>query len=196
MSKVSKGLKSAKKLVQKTIHTTPMKTYIPAGMASPNPPLGPMLGQRGINIVQFCKDFNERTQNIKEGIPLPSKVSINPDRSYSLGIINPPISYFLMQAAGIDRGAMNNAKEIVGKVTVKHVYEIAKIKSQDVIYDCVPLEKICLDVIRSAQTIGIEVVHHLSAEEYAKFLEERREIVEQQVAEIAEKKQLKMLRAV
>ncbi|XP_023241382.1 39S ribosomal protein L11, mitochondrial-like [Centruroides sculpturatus] len=194
MSKTVRGLKSAKKLVQKVIHTTPMKTYIPAGMASPNPPLGPSLGQRGLNIAQFCKEFNEKTQHIKEGIPLPCKISVNPDRSYNLEYINPPISYFLKQAAGIERGAMQPTKETIGKVTVKHVYEIAKIKSKDSIYDCVPLEKICKDVIRSAHTIGIQVVHHLDPKEYGEFLKEKQEFVAEQLREIEEKRQAKLLR--
>ncbi|XP_013782141.1 39S ribosomal protein L11, mitochondrial-like [Limulus polyphemus] len=196
MSKNIKRLKSAKKMVEKVVHGTTLKTYIQAGMAVAGPPLGPQLGQRGINIAHFCKDFNERTKDIKEGIPLPCRITVNPDRSYNLVIHNPPVSYFLKQAAGCERGAMKPSLEFAGKITVKHVYEIAKIKSQDPTYDCVPLQEVCQDIIDSAKSCGIEVVHHLNEEDYEKFLEERKEIVKQQLAELEEKRQAKMLRTV
>ncbi|GBP04134.1 39S ribosomal protein L11, mitochondrial [Eumeta japonica] len=104
-------LKSMKKLAEKIDHSSPLRTYIPAGMAAPGPPLGPMLGQRNINIAPFCKDFNERTANIKPGIPLPTRVKVNADRSYILTIHKPPVTYFLKQAAGVSRGVMQPGKE-------------------------------------------------------------------------------------
>jgi large subunit ribosomal protein L11 len=94
------GAKGAKKVIEKVIHSTPLKLWIQAGLASPGPPLGPQLGQRGINIAQFCKDFNERTKNIKQGIPIPCKLIVKSDRSYDIEMMSPPISYFLHQAAG------------------------------------------------------------------------------------------------
>jgi len=194
MSKTVSRLKSSKKVIEKIIHTTPMKSYIPAGMAIPGPPLGPQLGQRGVNIAAFCKDFNEKTKDIKEGIPIPCKISLNPDRTYTLIMINPPISYYVKQAAGLDRGAMKNGSEVAGIISLKHVYEIAKIKSQDHLYDCVPMQKICADVIHSAFTCGVKVVPRVTEQEIARLQDQRKVVVEQQIAELEEKRQAKLLR--
>lgn len=106
----------------------------------------------------------------------------------------PPLTYFIRQAAGAERGANNPRAEISGKITVKHVYEIAKIKSNDAIYDCVPIEKIFNDVLKAARSCGVKVVHRLDEKEYAEFLEERKEIVKQQLLELEEKRQARMLR--
>lgn len=87
--------------------------------------------QRGINIAAFCKDFNERTKDLKPGIPLPCRVFVNADRTYNLEIHSPPATFLLKQAAGIQRGAMFPGKETTGKITLKHLYEIAQIKLKD-----------------------------------------------------------------
>ncbi|CAG9136313.1 unnamed protein product [Plutella xylostella] len=194
MSKSVARLKSMKKVADKIDHSSKLRTNIPAGMAAAGPPLGPMLGQRNINIAAFCKDFNEKTANIKQGIPLPTRVKVNPDRSYHLEIHQPPASYFLKQAAGVSRGAMTPVKEVAGKITLKHLYEIAVIKSQDPTMDWKPLKEICVMLLGTARTCGIEVVRDLDAKEYGEFLEERKKIVEEQKKQLQEKREAKMLR--
>nr|CAG4642181.1 EOG090X0I63 [Eurycercus lamellatus] len=194
MSKVAKQVKNVVKTAVKVNHGNFLETYIPAGMASAGPPLGPQLGQKNINIPAFCKEFNERTKDYIEGVPLPCRITVNSDRSFDLVINQPPSSFFLKQAAGIQRAAMNPYGEVAGKVTLKHIYEIAKIKQQDASLSTESLENICKQLIACAQTCGIKVVPKLDAKEYSQFLVERKEIVEEQLRELQAKKEARMLR--
>uniref|UniRef100_A0A1B6GVV9 Large ribosomal subunit protein uL11m n=1 Tax=Cuerna arida TaxID=1464854 RepID=A0A1B6GVV9_9HEMI len=194
MAKVAGKMRNLKKVVEKIEHNPKMRTTVPAGKASPNPPFGPMLGQRGLNIAAVVKDFNEKTKDMKPGIPLPTRIYTNPDRSYRMVIHKPTSMYYLMQAAGIQRAAMQPGKEVAGKVTLKHVYEIAKIKMEDPPNALKSMEYMCKQVIKTAHSMGIEVVKTLDPEEYQKFLDERREIVAQQRKELEEKKEAKLLR--
>ncbi|KAL5284499.1 mrpl-11 family protein [Megaselia abdita] len=194
MSKAGAKLKSMRKLVEKITHTTKLKTNIPAGMAMAGPPLGPMLGQRAINIGNFCKDFNEKTKDMKEGVPLPCRISVNSDRTYDLQIHTPPATFFIKQAAGIQRGAMSPGKEISGKITIKHLYEIAVIKMQDPPNALLTLEQMVNMLVGIARTCGVQIVRDLDPNEYKEFLAERKVTVELQRLELQEKREAKMLR--
>ncbi|KAE8743904.1 hypothetical protein FOCC_FOCC009462 [Frankliniella occidentalis] len=194
MSAAKGAAKGFRKAVEKKIFHGPLKTYIPAGMASGSPPLGTQLGARGVNIPAFVKDFNERTKNHKPGIPIPSIVEVKADRSYKLTLQLPPMPYYLFQAAGITRGAMKPSVEVAGKITLKHVYEIANIKSQDIRYQASTLQEVVENVIFYARHCGIAVVKDLDPNEYGQFLEERSKIIEEQRAEIQEKREAKLLR--
>jgi len=177
----------------KVIHGM-LRTNIPAGLANPAPPLGSMLGQRGINIAQFCKEFNEKTSHIKPGIPLPTRATVNPDRSYNLVIHKPPTAYFLKQAAGIQKGAVYGGGEIAGKITLRHLYEIAKIKSEDPTFECVDLKFIVQWMVSTAKACGIQIVRNLDPDEYAEFLKERAVVLERHAQEMKEIRETKVLR--
>eukprot|EP00052_Salpingoeca_macrocollata_P033083 m.7325 g.7325 ORF g.7325 m.7325 type:complete len:146 (-) comp4680_c0_seq1:42-479(-) len=131
--------------------------YIKARSAAAAPPLGPALGQRGINIMQFCKDFNAKTQHIKQGVPIPTTILVKSDRTFTYTTRTPPTSYFLLQAAGLNRGSASPGKEIVGSVNLKQIFEIAKVKHQDDVFKTTSLEKVCRSIIGSARSMGIKV---------------------------------------
>lgn len=134
-----------------------LKFKLPAGKAAPAPPVGPRLGQMGVNIVQFCKDFNAATSQYVEGTPLTTKVTAYSDRSASFKIRSPPTSHLLLKAAGIEKGASAPGTEVVGSVSLKIIYEIAKFKQQDRHLAHLPLESLCKSLIMTAKTCGLEV---------------------------------------
>ncbi|XP_075693483.1 large ribosomal subunit protein uL11m isoform X2 [Rhinoderma darwinii] len=176
MSKASRAVKAVKKVDISGV----IRALVGAGQAAPGPPLGPTLGQRGIPIGQFCKEFNERTKDIIEGVPMRVKIFVNPDRTYEMKIGQPPVSYFLKAAAGIEKGASKSGQEIAGMVTLKQVYEIAVVKSQDeafVLRD-MPLFEVVKSIVGSARSLGIKVIKDVSAEDYGKFLEERQVVLQ------------------
>lgn len=121
-------------------------------------------------------------------------MAVNADRTYELTVHSPPATFLLKQAAGIQRGAMFPGREVAGRITHKHLYEIAQIKLQDPPNALLTLEQMCGMLVGAARTLGIEVVRELRADEYAVFLEERQQIVEQQRKELQEAREAKMLR--
>lgn len=194
MSAAKGAAKGFRKGLEKKIFHGVLRTHIPAGMASGSPPLGTQLGQRGVNIPGFVKDFNERTKNYRPGIPLLTIVQVKLDRSYKMNIQLPPFPYYLFQAAGITRGAMKASQEIAGKITLKHLYEIALIKSQDIAYQASTMQEVVDIAMHYARQSGIAVVKDLDPEEYAGFLQERLKIIEAQKAEIQAVREAKLLR--
>ena len=132
-----------------------MKLQVPAGQANPSPPVGPALGQRGINIMEFCKAFNAKTQDMEPGAPCPTVVTYYQDKSFTMDIKTPPASYYLKKAAKLKSAANNPGRETVGSVTVAQVREIAEAKMKDLNADTV--EAAMLMVEGSARSMGLEV---------------------------------------
>jgi large subunit ribosomal protein L11 len=134
-----------------------IKLQVPAGKANPSPPIGPALGQRGLNIMEFCKAFNAQTQNMEPGMPIPVVISVFADKTFSFVTKTPPNSYFLKKAAGIAKGSQTTGiSAAVGKVTMAQVREIAQTKMVDL--NAHDLEKACQMIIGSARSMGLEVV--------------------------------------
>ena len=131
---------------------------IPAGKAAPTPPVGPALGARGVKSMDFCKEFNARTTHIEPGVPVPTLITVQPDRTFTFITKTPPASYFLKKAAGIEKGTGRPGHEITATISLKHVYEIAKIKSTDEHMKIIPLESIARMIVGSARSLGVQVV--------------------------------------
>jgi large subunit ribosomal protein L11 len=133
-----------------------IKLQVPAGKANPSPPIGPALGQRGLNIMEFCKAFNARTQGMEPGMPIPVTITAYADRSFTFEMKSPPNSYFLMKAAGIEKGSQTPGKGTVGKVTMAQIRDIAGKKMKDL--NAKDLEGACRMIAGSARSMGLEVV--------------------------------------
>ncbi|MBY0292601.1 MAG: 50S ribosomal protein L11 [Alphaproteobacteria bacterium] len=133
-----------------------IKLQIPAGKANPSPPVGPALGQRGLNIMEFCKAFNAQTQNMEPGMPIPVVITAYADRTFSFITKTPPVSYFLKKAAGLAKGSTTPGTGTVGKVTMAQVHEIAQTKMQDL--NANDVDAASQMIIGSARSMGIEVV--------------------------------------
>jgi large subunit ribosomal protein L11 len=134
-----------------------IKLQIPAGKANPSPPVGPALGQRGLNIMQFCKDFNAQTQNMEPGMPVPVVITAYADRTYSFITKTPPNTYFLMKAAKIDKGSQTVGKSApVGQLTMSQLRQIAVEKMKDM--NANDVDGAVRMLMGSARSMGITVV--------------------------------------
>ena len=134
-----------------------IKLQVPAGKANPSPPIGPALGQRGLNIMEFCKAFNAATQNLEPGMPIPVVITAFGDRSFTFVTKSPPNSYFLKKAAGIEKGSQTTGKgSAVGRVTMEQIREIAEKKMQDL--NAKDIDGACRMLVGSARSMGLEVV--------------------------------------
>src|SRR5688572_26741144 len=133
-----------------------VKLQVPAGQANPSPPIGPALGQRGVNIMEFCKQFNAATKSLEQGMPIPVVITVFSDRSFSFVTKTPPASYFIKKAIGLDSGSKTPGLGSVGKVTRQQLEEIAKQKMKDM--NANDLAGAVRQLAGSARSMGIEVV--------------------------------------
>lgn len=134
-----------------------VKLQVPAGAANPSPPIGPALGQRGLNIMEFCKAFNAKTAQMEKGVPIPVIITAYQDRSFTFEMKQPPVSYYLKKAAGLKSASKTPGKGgAAGKVTKAQILEIAQAKLADLNADTV--EAAATMIEGSARSMGIEVV--------------------------------------
>lgn len=132
-----------------------LKLQVPAGQANPSPPIGPALGQRGINIMEFCKAFNAATQKMDQGMPIPTVITIFVDKSFTFITKTPPASYFLKKAAGLKKGGGEVGREVAGSVTRAQVKEIAEQKMVDL--NANDIDQAMKIIEGSARSIGLVV---------------------------------------
>ena len=134
---------------------TYIKLQVPAGDAKPSPPVGPALGQHGVNIMEFCKTFNAETQNLEPGLPIPVVITVYSDKSFTYIKKTPPASFLLRKAAGLEQGSSEPNKDKVGTVNRSQLKEIAKVKMPDLTaYD---MEQAVRIIAGSARSMGIEI---------------------------------------
>jgi len=133
-----------------------LKLNIPAGAANPSPPVGPALGQRGVNIMEFCKAFNAATDSLEKNMPIPVVITVFQDKSFTFTTKTAPVSYFLKKAAGLQKGGSEPGRETAGKVTVAQIREIAEQKMKDL--NAVDMDGAEQMIRGSARAMGLDVV--------------------------------------
>ena len=133
-----------------------IKLQVPAGEAKPTPPIGPALGQHGVNIMEFCKAFNAKTQGLELRMPIPVVITVYSDRSFTFETKTPPNSYFLKKASGLPKGSKTPGKNVAGKVTHRQIREIAEKKMVDL--NANDIEAACRMIEGSARSMGLEIV--------------------------------------
>lgn len=133
------------------------RLVLAAAAAKPSPKIGQALGPLGVNMVEFCKQFNARTENYVSGIPLPVRLTAFGDRSFKFEVTAPTTSWFLKKAAGIEKASAKPGKIVAGKVSIRHVYHITQIKGMDESLKNLPKKDVCRSIIGQARSMGIEV---------------------------------------
>jgi len=135
--------------------TAYVKLQVPAGSANPSPPIGPALGQHGLNIMEFCKQFNAQTQKVEKGLPLPVIITVYSDKSFTFILKTPPATVLIKKAIGLEKGSSVPNKDKVGKITRKQLEEIAKVKMPDL--NCHDLDAAVKIIAGSARQMGVDV---------------------------------------
>ncbi len=132
-----------------------IKLQVPAGAANPSPPIGPALGQQGVNIMEFCKQFNAQTQKVEKGLPIPVVITVYSDRSFTFVMKTPPASVLIRKAIGIEKGSGTPNTAKVGKISRKQLEEVAKTKQPDL--TAADLEAAVRTIAGSARSMGVDV---------------------------------------
>ena len=133
-----------------------IKLQVPAGAATPSPPIGPALGQRGVNIMGFCKEFNARTESMQKGTPLPTVITVYQDKSFTFVTKTPPATHYLKEAVGIKSGSGKTGRDFVGQVTRQQLRDIAEKKMKDL--NANDLDAAAKIIAGTARSMGVEVV--------------------------------------
>ena len=133
-----------------------VKLVVPAGKANPSPPIGPALGQAGVNIMEFCKGFNAQTQGMEPGMPIPVVITVFVDRTFTFIMKTPPASYYIKKAAKLEKGSGTTGKEFIGKITKKQLREIAEQKIKDM--NAANVDTAMNSLAGTARSMGVEVV--------------------------------------
>jgi large subunit ribosomal protein L11 len=132
-----------------------VKLQVPAGSANPSPPIGPALGQQGVNIMEFCKQFNAQTQKLEKGLPIPVVITVYSDRSFTFIMKTPPASVLIRKAIGIEKGSGTPNTSKVGKITRQQLEEVAKTKTPDL--TAADLDAAVRTIAGSARSMGVDV---------------------------------------
>ncbi|BFG41827.1 hypothetical protein CerSpe_281020 [Prunus speciosa] len=138
-----------------------IRVKVPAGAAKPSQQLSPALGQYRLNMMAFCKDFNARTQKFKPDTPMAVTITAFKDNTFEFTVKSPSVSWYLKKATGVESGSSRPGHVVASKLSVRHVYEIAKVKQSDPYCQYMPLESICKSVIGTANSMGIKIVKDL-----------------------------------